>query len=307
VNLRQIEVFRAVMMAGSISGAAELLRVSQPAVSQVLRHTEDHLRLSLFERVKGRLRPTPAARALYTEVCELYSGVERVRSLAESLLRSASGSLHVVASPSLGRTLLPMALARFRETCPAVRIGFETLGYKSIIAKLLSHKADLAVVVGHQAQPSLKARHLCRVKLVCALPNGHPLAVRDAVGPADLRPYPLISFNTESFIGRTIDAAFVAAGETRNVVIEVPFGETARSLVRNNVGVAVLDQLTVYGVAPADLTIRPFVPETAIDVVIVRPDEHPRCINAKMFSRILNDVADGLTSQAVSPQAQLSV
>ena len=302
MNLRQIEVFRAVMVAGSISGAAELLRVSQPAVSQVLRHTEDQLRLSLFERIRGRLHPTAAAHALYAEVCEVYSGIERVRNLAESLLRSASGSLHVAASPSLGRTLLPMALARFREICPGVHIGFETLSYKNIVAKLLSHKADLAVVVGHEDQPSLNARHLCRVKLVCALPHGHPLAARNAVGPEDLRPYPLISFNTESFIGRMIDGAFSSVGLKRNIAIEVPFGETARSLVRNNVGVAVLDELTVSGVPVTELAIRPFVPETATDVAVVRPNEHQRGGNAGVFTGILNEVAAGLTSQTIPPR-----
>lgn len=302
MNLRQIEVFRAVMVAGSISGAAELLRVSQPAVSQVLRHTEDQLRLSLFERIRGRLRPTAAAHALYAEVCEVYSGIERVRNLAESLLRSASGSLHIAASPSLGRTLLPMALARFREICPGVHIGFETLSYKSIVAKLLSHKADLAVVVGHKDQPSLNARRLCRVKLVCALPHGHPLATRNAVGPEDLRPYPLISFNTESFIGRMIDGAFSSVGLKRNIAIEVPFGETARSLVRNNVGVAVLDELTVSGVPATELAIRPFVPETATDVTVVRPNEQQRGGNAGVFTGILNEVAAGLTSQTIPPR-----
>lgn len=306
MNLRQIEVFRAVMVAGSISGAADLLRVSQPAVSQVLRHTEDQLRLSLFERSKGRLQPTPAAHALYAEVCEVYSGIERVRNLAESLLRSASGSLHVAASPSLGRTLLPIALARFREICPGVHLGFETLSYKNIVAKLHSHKADLAVVVGHEDQPSLNAQHLCQVKLVCALPNGHPLAARNAIGPEDLRPYPLISFNTESFIGRMIDGAFASVGEKRNIAIEVPFGETARSLVRNNVGVAVLDELTVSGVPPSDFAIRPFIPATATGIAVVRSNEHPHCANADVFAGILKEVAAGLAGHLDRPGPHLS-
>ena len=170
----------------------------------------------------------------------------------------------------------------------------------------ICYKADLAVVVGHEDQPSLNARHLCRVKLVCALPNGHPLAARNAIGPEDLRPYPLISFNTESFIGRMIDGAFASVGEMRNIAIEVPFGETARSLVRNNVGVAVLDELTVSGVPPTDFAIRPFIPETATDIAVVRPNEHPHCANAGVFSGILNEVAAGLTSQAVRPEPGLS-
>lgn len=62
INLRQIEVFRAIMMTGSISGAAKLLNVSQPAISRLISYTETRVGLVLFERIKGRLYPTPEAR-----------------------------------------------------------------------------------------------------------------------------------------------------------------------------------------------------------------------------------------------------
>ncbi|CAJ3076526.1 LysR family transcriptional regulator [Burkholderia pseudomallei] len=61
LNLRQIEVFRAIMLTGSISGAAKLLHVSQPAVSRLISYAEQRLGLALFERIKGRLYPTPEA------------------------------------------------------------------------------------------------------------------------------------------------------------------------------------------------------------------------------------------------------
>jgi DNA-binding transcriptional LysR family regulator len=59
MNLRQLEVFHAIMSAGSVTGAARLLKISQPAVSAVLKHTEQQMKLKLFERVAGRLQPTP--------------------------------------------------------------------------------------------------------------------------------------------------------------------------------------------------------------------------------------------------------
>ena len=62
INLRQIEVFRAIMLTHSMSGAAKALHVSQPAISRLVSHTEQRLGLKLFERIKGRLYPTPARR-----------------------------------------------------------------------------------------------------------------------------------------------------------------------------------------------------------------------------------------------------
>ena len=72
LNLRQIEVFRAIMLSGSISGASKLLFVSQPAVSRLIAYTEQRLGLMLFQRIKGRLYPTPEARRLFVEVTALY-------------------------------------------------------------------------------------------------------------------------------------------------------------------------------------------------------------------------------------------
>src|SRR3954471_3643596 len=89
-NLRQIEVFRAVMVAQSISGAAKALHVSQPAVSRLISYTEQRVRLTLFERIKDRLYPTPEARRLFEEVGAVYNSVQRVNQVAEELITQSS-------------------------------------------------------------------------------------------------------------------------------------------------------------------------------------------------------------------------
>ena len=83
MNLRQIEVFRAVMLAGSVTDAARLLHVSQPGVSRMLGHIEVQLGVRLFERGRGKLRPTPEAQALYAEVEHVYRGVQRIDKAPE--------------------------------------------------------------------------------------------------------------------------------------------------------------------------------------------------------------------------------
>ena len=95
MNLRQIEVFRAIMLTGSISGASKLLFVSQPAISRLMAHTEQRLGLTLFVRAKGRLHPTPEARRLLGEVNAVYDGVERVNGVAEDLMANRTGSADV--------------------------------------------------------------------------------------------------------------------------------------------------------------------------------------------------------------------
>jgi DNA-binding transcriptional LysR family regulator len=95
MNLRQMEVFRAVMLTGSVSAAAELLHVSQPAVSKVLAHAQRQSGLLLFERIKGRLAATPEAQALYAEVETLWRGVEKVRDVSRELASPRAGTLRL--------------------------------------------------------------------------------------------------------------------------------------------------------------------------------------------------------------------
>ena len=291
MNLRQIEVFRAVMLTGTISNAAKLLRVSQPAVSQLLQYTEDQLKLTLFQRVKGRLRPTEDAKILYKEVAKAYEGVQRVKDVAESLVRDRSGTLQVIASPSLGRTIMPAALGRFRKLRPSVRVAFETLGYRALMEKIMSQQADLAVAVGPDENADITAVHLCTVRLVCAMPPGHALATLDKVGPADIQRYPLISFGQESAIGKAIDEAFRSVGATREVAINVPFGQTAQALVAKNLGVAIVDQFTVMDAPSSELVVRPFVPETTFEVAALHCESRASSRNVELFTQILCDVS----------------
>ena len=90
MNLRQIEVFRAVMLAGSVTDAARMLHVSQPGISRMLGHIELQLGVRLFERGRGKLRPTPEAHALYAEVEQVYRGVQRIDDRARGLKSGAA-------------------------------------------------------------------------------------------------------------------------------------------------------------------------------------------------------------------------
>ena len=94
-RLRQMEVFRAVMLTGSINGASKLLFTSQPAISRIVSHTEQTLGLALFNRVKGKLVPTPEGEALFREVDDFYQQALRVDDFARGLAQGPSGTLNI--------------------------------------------------------------------------------------------------------------------------------------------------------------------------------------------------------------------
>ena len=136
MNLRQLEVFQAVMYGGTTKNAARLLRISQPAVSNMVRQFEDQLGFKLFDRIGGRLHPTLEAKVLTKNLERVFASVDAVENLVNDLRDSQVGSLKIVASPSLGQTVLPPAIAAFVRDRPEVKIGFDTPPNEAIITHL---------------------------------------------------------------------------------------------------------------------------------------------------------------------------
>jgi DNA-binding transcriptional LysR family regulator len=123
ITHRHIEVFRAVMTAGSATGAADLLHSSQPTVSRELARLESLLGYALFERVQGRLRANARALALWDEVQRSWQGLERVVDRAVALGRSDAVQLAVLCLPALAHALLPGAAARLMQVQPHARLS----------------------------------------------------------------------------------------------------------------------------------------------------------------------------------------
>ncbi len=292
MNLRQLEVFRAVMLAGTVTEAARLLRISQPAISRMLRHTEDQLRMRLFVRERGRLHPTPEARQLFIEVATLFSGLDRVSKVAEDLRDSRSGRILVGTIPTLGVTLLPPALTTFLGELPSVNVGLKVLPIQQVIDRVANQQLDLGITYAPATHPALDAIELFAAEIVCVLPRRHALAQRDDVSPVDLSEERLISVNRLSPFGLLIDNAFTAAGVTRNATVEVSHAFIAYALVQAGVGVAVVDAVLAFRQWFPDVVVKRFRPQLQINPRVVHPRDRP-------LSRLSTRFIDHLQSAAV--------
>ncbi|GGF31708.1 LysR family transcriptional regulator [Aliidongia dinghuensis] len=294
MNLRQIEVFRAIMLTGGISDAARSLNVSQPNVSRLIRHTEDRLGIKLFERIKGRLYPTVEALTLYEEVEKAYVGIRQIRDMAQDLALSRIGRLRLVCSPSLGLALLPNAVTVFRAQRPGLRISLEILPQAALLERVLTHQADLGISMFPSDHPNLQVERLRRGRLVCVLPATHVLATLPVVTPADIAGHALISYDRDTPQGQLIEQAFADARVPRDIAVEVRFGHTACALVQAGAGVALVDEFSVTGGIFPDLTVRPFRPERWFDLSIVRDRLRPLSRAAADFRGTLRALAAAL-------------
>lgn len=287
LNLRQIEVFRAVMITGSISGASQLLFVSQPAVSRLLSHTESRVGFALFERIKGRLYATPEAKKLFGAVEHVYAGVQRVNELARELGEHREGILNVVSSPSVGQMVIPQAMAAFREGHAQVKLGFQYLGFAPLVERLLNHQADLGVTILPVDHPNLESTPLGSGRLVCICPYNHALSRRATLTAADLLAYPLIAYDRGSPFGLMVTGWFDAAGESYRTAIEVGSPQNACALVQAGAGIALVDEFSVRSWPASQLVVRPLLAAPSLNANLVHTRFEPLSQIAQTFVSVL--------------------
>jgi DNA-binding transcriptional LysR family regulator len=283
LNLRQIEVFRAIMLTGSISGAAKLLHVSQPAVSRLISYAEQRLGLSLFERIKGRLYPTPEARRLFTEVNVVYQGVQRVNEVAEDLIENRIGHLRIACSPNLGQSLIPRAIALFYERFPDVRIILHTLLPNILLQAVLTQQVDVGIAFMQETHPNVQIRTIHENRIVAALPVGHPLAQRETLHVRDLVDQPFIGYGSDIPFGQLVRKMFVDADCTLRIKTEVQQAHVACALVQAGVGIALIDELTIGGPAWSNMVVRPVEPAVAAPVSVIHAVLEPLSRTAQAF------------------------
>ncbi|OWT80544.1 LysR family transcriptional regulator [Achromobacter sp. HZ28] len=290
LNLRQIEVFRAIMLSGSISGAGRMLHVSQPAISRVLALTESRLRFPLFERGRSRLTPTAEARRLFAEVEQVYGGIQRVNELAANLAQSGAGALRVISSASFGQRMVPQALAVLRQGRAGARVDYRSSTYDELAAHFLSGQADIAVSMRPPVHPNLVSVELGRSEVVCIMPREHPLAACKAVAPAEFTAAAWIGYPSDAPLGRVLTSFLGYTPSRPPAAIEVHSPVTALAFVQQGLGPALVDSWCVGPQARAHVAVRPIVPSAHIGIWATYSDLQPLPLMAKRFLSALKKV-----------------
>ena len=258
MNLRQIEVFRAVMATASTTDAARLLHVSQPGVSRLIRHLELRLGVELFRRHKGRLVATPEAHVLHGEIERVYRGVQVVQDVAARLRFGGEAGLRVLASANTGLQLVPRAVAALVDRFPQSMVYVETLPTREIVKLLVAEEADVAVTSAAPDHPSLEVREIGHWSIVAALPKAHRLARMNKTLPLDeALKERLVVYNPEAPQSRVIDGWLAQRGIDRRAAVEVRSGYAACAMAAAGVGVAFVDDLSARAHRPEGVAFLP--------------------------------------------------
>lgn len=290
MNIRQIEVFRAVMATGSISGAARLLHVSVPSVSKVVSHAESQLDFPLFERSKSGLIPTDEARRLYHEVELVYRGVQRIDDLTHELAERRHGLVSVVASPSLGQMIIPLAIAHFRSGSPGVRVHFHMLSHTPLKERLVNRLCDLGVSMLPVDHPNLLSVPIAQSRIVCISPRAHPISARTTIGVDDLLEFPLIGYPVDTPFGARIERLFGARGAMPKTHIEVGSPQNACALVHAGAGIALVDEFSLQAWQDARFRVTPLQDVEPIVAHLIHPRSEALSESTEAFVRSLRSL-----------------
>lgn len=264
MRLRHIEVFHAIKQAGSISKAAVLLGVSQPAASKVLQHAEYSLGFKLFERVKGRLLPTAEAELLYVEVAKLNSGLEQLRKLSANLRRFPQGRLHVGCLPSLGLSIIPKTVHDFRKAYPSVICEVETNHIEALLGALRSRQLDLAVSLFPNEHPDIRTQIVGEIDLVYLGPRAG-----GDVDIAEIEDHELIGISRSDSIGDMIAAERERLGRGYTPAIEVQTYYLACAFAAAGCGAAIVDRLTAQSMLRPGLFLRKLQQRLVVHIVVL--------------------------------------
>ncbi|EHV9707655.1 TPA: LysR family transcriptional regulator [Vibrio parahaemolyticus] len=284
MNLRQLEVFYAIMQAGTVSGAARLLHVSQPNVTRVLAHTEQQLSFALFERIKGRLVPTQEAKALLPEAEKVYQQLGQFRSLTNKV-KQGTQHLRVGAPPVLAAHLLAPTVALLSKEHG---ISFEllTANRDELCSGLLKHELDVAIAFGEETPPAIMGHVLLKENLALIAPKSAAIPAEKTVILEELISHdlPIIGLDSRDPLGLLLHQTLSARDEHYQHAITVRSYSAAAELVKHQAGFAIVDPWTAKQYRQDDaVSVHALEPNMSFSVSILFAEHTPQSIATKQF------------------------
>jgi DNA-binding transcriptional LysR family regulator len=246
MNGRQIEIFHMVMKLGTVTGAAERLGITQPAVTASLQQTESILGIELFHRTGGRLHPTDEARVLDEEAGRIQDSIGVFRTLANQLKKSLASHLRISTPPIFAHALVPKTVARFVDQHPECVLNITTQHHEEILNSISRDggPSDLGFTLGVDSRPRIGATEIGKVEIVALIPARWSDLPRSVVSVTDLYANPIIGTFPGEPLGNAVEDMLDQAGIANHHNVRVHNHSVAANLVADGVGATIIDSIT---------------------------------------------------------------
>ncbi|MCW3818569.1 LysR family transcriptional regulator [Micromonospora sp. DR5-3] len=257
LDVRRLQVLRAVVTSGSVTAAATHLGYTPSAVSQQIAALERQAGVRLLERIGRGVRPTAAGRLLTEHAGIIGRSIAEAETALAELRAGRTGLLTVRYFATAGAALIPPALARFRQHHPDVRVELKLTDPDDPLPEVTQGQADLAILVraGAPVRDGVRLVHLLDDPYLAVLPRDHRLAAKEAVDLADLAAEPWVSSEPAGPCREVVLAACAAAGFHPRTSVECDDYPTAQGFVAAGLGVSVIPRTALDSHHP-DVAVR---------------------------------------------------
>ena len=301
MDVRHLEIFRAVVDAGTATRAAQALGLSQPAISRNIQQLEQDLGFHLFDRARGRLSPTPEAMRLHAEIVKAFTGIEKVVSTARDIGNTAPGSLRIAVVPSLAHGLFRDVLSSFIKRMPSLSVSLEVRAQRSVVDIVTSRGADIGAATMPVIHPGITSELFCQPRSVCMLPKGHSLAKHEVIQVDMLNGVDFIFLTRRNKSRHQLDEIFLTEGVKPRLRVEVSNAPMACSLAAEGLGITVVNALIARRYDGKGVVMREMEPRISYDYGLFFPANQPRSEITQAFTAHLTEhlgqIGEGLSNQ----------
>jgi DNA-binding transcriptional LysR family regulator len=245
MDLRQLEILKAVADTGSFTGAGRRLHVSQSAVSRQILLLESELNEPLFWRIKRKVKITPAGEALLQLAIRVFDDIKETTTSITETQEKLTGTVRLVGGMTVSLYVFPTLLREFRKAHPEVDVKVITGSAERLLRKLRAGAADLGLLTLPVDEPDLVTVPVMREELMLVAYPTHPLAKRGRVEPHDLVRQPFVLYEPGSNTRRVIDEFFIKEKIQPRIVMETENVEIIKAMVKSGIGITIISQQAV--------------------------------------------------------------
>jgi len=293
VRIRQLQAIELVLKSRTLTAAAELFGITQPAMSRLIAQLEEDVGFPILTRTNGRINLTPRGTLFWRDAERVLSAMRQMHAHVDELREQVEPVVRILSLPGLIDRLVSKPTAVFAAAHPGIRLLIEALGRQKLEQAIEQEDFDIALAI----LPIKVPRHmdvaaLSTLTANCVLPKGHPLAAAGEITAKDLRGLPFLSLRNGSVLREKIDAYFEKLGIPREISVECQSQEIICEMVAAGAGVSIV--LPTSGPRRYEIETRSFLPSITVEFVMMRP-----------LNRSGNKAAEALATMLISEAAAM--
>lgn len=262
---------RALVVTGTTTQAADIMGLTQSAVSRLIGQLEDDLGFDLFDRHRGRLAITPEGQEFYSVAERILEEVDQIRETADNIRAHGPGTLRIAAMPAIGTCMLPRPLRMLQEEAKRLKVIVHLKNRSELQHAVADRQYDIGLATLPIVQQGLTVEPLCTVRSVVIMPKGHRLAEKTVIKAEDLENENIVTLSADTVMRYRTEEMFSRLKVRRHSIVEAQSTILMGNLVELGIGVAVMHPFVADHFA-GRVEVRDFEPAVEISYGLIFPE-----------------------------------